>query len=329
MITLTNIKSLSEAAQYDFEDDIAPGIGLEDFGNFNESVFLCNTETLNEGVGAAIWSRIKAGFKAIIRFFKTLITKIKTFITGLLKNSKDKASGVVDESGMVNVFLADASYKDVISNKWFIDDAIFKVMVLGTGRDWYPTLLLKMHSYLFDDFFLQRFEQVEIRKEPDVGISPSFDPLDIAAKKHIELAERFSNISVDYNDETVLGDLNLVKIGNNWYPKGFMVKQYPADQLSSKKDEILEACKKTNSVIDTWSKLQIKTCEARIKDVSALSDRIREYENYDNELYAKVFKSQIACINKYLGIMNKMISLHASAYKKLVEHNNAVIAMCS
>ena len=75
MISLTNLRSLHEASAYDMEDDYLHGIALEDMGSIDESALLYDPgdiEILTEGVGSAVWDKIKKAFQAIVKFFKML-----------------------------------------------------------------------------------------------------------------------------------------------------------------------------------------------------------------------------------------------------------------
>ena len=93
MISLTNLSSLHEASAYDMENDYFHGIALEDMGSIDESVFLYDPgdmEILTEGVGSAVWDKIKRAFHAIVKFFKMLGGKIKSFVSGFFKKAEDE-----------------------------------------------------------------------------------------------------------------------------------------------------------------------------------------------------------------------------------------------
>ena len=93
MISLTNLRSLHEASAYDMEDDYLHGIALEDMGSIDESALLYdpgNMEILTEGVGSAVWDKIKKAFQAIVKFFKMLGAKIKSFVSGFFKKAEDE-----------------------------------------------------------------------------------------------------------------------------------------------------------------------------------------------------------------------------------------------
>lgn len=93
MISLTNLRSLHEASAYDMENDYFHGIALEDMGSIDESVFLYDPgdmEILTEGVGSAVWDKIKRAFHAIVKFFKMLGGKIKSFVSGFFKKAEDE-----------------------------------------------------------------------------------------------------------------------------------------------------------------------------------------------------------------------------------------------
>lgn len=93
MISLTNLRSLHEASAYDMEDDYLHGIALEDMGSIDESAFLYDPgdmEILTEGVGSAVWDKIKRAFHAIVKFFKMLGGKIKSFVSGFFKKAEDE-----------------------------------------------------------------------------------------------------------------------------------------------------------------------------------------------------------------------------------------------
>ena len=94
MISLTNLRSLHEASAYDMEDDYLHGIELDDLQDFSEAAFIhdlsdMDDEFLMEGAGAEVWSRIKKAFQAIVNFFKTLGTKIKSFVAGFFKKAEE------------------------------------------------------------------------------------------------------------------------------------------------------------------------------------------------------------------------------------------------
>ena len=110
MISLTNLRSLHEASAYDMEDDCLHGISLEDMGSIDESALLYDPgdmEILTEGVGSAVWDKIKKAFQAIVKFFKMLGAKIKSFVSGFFKKAedevkkaeKDESSGESDREG--------------------------------------------------------------------------------------------------------------------------------------------------------------------------------------------------------------------------------------
>ena len=93
MISLTNLRSLHEASAYDMEDDYLHGIALEDMGSIDESALLYDPgdmEILTEGVGSAVWDKIKKAFQAIVKFFKMLGAKIKSFVSGFFKKVEDE-----------------------------------------------------------------------------------------------------------------------------------------------------------------------------------------------------------------------------------------------
>ena len=93
MISLTNLRSLHEASAYDMEDDCLHGISLEDMGSIDESALLYDPgdmEILTEGVGSAVWDKIKRAFHAIVKFFKMLGAKIKSFVSGFFKKAEDE-----------------------------------------------------------------------------------------------------------------------------------------------------------------------------------------------------------------------------------------------
>lgn len=93
MISLTNLRSLHEASAYDMEDDYLHGIALEDMESIDESALLYDPgdmEILTEGVGSAVWDKIKKAFQAIVKFFKMLGAKIKSFVSGFFKKAEDE-----------------------------------------------------------------------------------------------------------------------------------------------------------------------------------------------------------------------------------------------
>lgn len=93
MISLTNLRSLHEASAYDMENDYFHGISLEDMGSIDESALLYDPgdmEILTEGVGSAVWDKIKRAFHAIVKFFKMLGGKIKSFVSGFFKKAEDE-----------------------------------------------------------------------------------------------------------------------------------------------------------------------------------------------------------------------------------------------
>lgn len=93
MISLTNLRSLHEASAYDMEDDYLHGIALEDMGSIDESALLYDPgdmEILTEGAGSVVWDKIKKAFQAIVKFFKMLGAKIKSFVSGFFKKAEDE-----------------------------------------------------------------------------------------------------------------------------------------------------------------------------------------------------------------------------------------------
>ena len=96
MITIKNLVELRDTPIDEEVGDYLPGIELEDLHYFSESALLqtdiLTDEVLTEGVGSTIWNKIKQGFQAVIKFFKTLGVKIASFVRGFFKKAKDDVS---------------------------------------------------------------------------------------------------------------------------------------------------------------------------------------------------------------------------------------------
>lgn len=221
------------------------------------------------------------------------------------------ASGSINRVSYTNSIESILSY--IIKQKG-LDTHMYSVR-MALSSDFYAGLEKHLNPNTTKDLHTERtYGNIRRANVSDM----SDDEINAEAEGITEYAKAIISADIDYDNPEVLNNLKLKK-----NPDGEIVSYWLSVRTKEyKKSEVVSEIRNLIKIAEqemTNMQKQAKDIESDL--IGVISD-INQYQNdTDKDAFIPVFKLQIQCCKKAIGIINKMTSMHVRSFQTAVQHD--------